>query len=107
MRPLGGCIPVTGSAGRAERHEMSVSPVPNAARVIPRHDAGCFPGASPAPARWAGKQKTAPKDRFNTLISLKKSGAGEGIRTLDPNLGKIALELFGGIPEYPIALLSH
>ena len=91
MRPLGWDIPPTGSAGRAERHEMTVSSVPNAAGRIPRHDAGCFPGASPAPARWAGKQKTAPKDRFNTLISLRKSGAGEGIRTLDPNLGKVVL----------------
>ncbi len=91
MRPLGWCMPLTGSAGRAERHEMSVSPVPNAAGLIPRHDPGCFPGASPAPAQWAGKQKTAPKDRFNTLISLRKSGAGEGIRTLDPNLGKVVL----------------
>jgi hypothetical protein len=39
-------------------------------------------------AQRPGKQKTAPKDRFTTLISLRKSGAGEGIRTLDPNLGK-------------------
>ena len=91
MRSLGCDIPPTEPAGRAERHEMTVSPVPNAAGLIPRHDAGCFPGASPAPTRWAGKQKTAPKDRFNTLISLRKSGAGEGIRTLDPNLGKVVL----------------
>ena len=91
MRLLGWDIPPTGSAGRAERHEMSVSPVPNAAGLIPRHDPACFPGASPAPTRWAGKQKTAPKDRFNTLFSLRKFGAGEGIRTLDPNLGKVVL----------------
>ena len=26
-----------------------------------------------------------------TLISLRKFGAGEGIRTLDPNLGKVVL----------------
>jgi len=25
------------------------------------------------------------------LIFLRKSGAGEGIRTLDPNLGKVVL----------------
>ena len=98
MRPLGWDIPVTEPAGRAERREMAVSPVPNAAGLIPRHDAGCFPGASPARTRWAGKQKTAPKDRFNALISLRKSGAGEGIRTLDPNLGK-APE--GSTPRYP------
>jgi hypothetical protein len=35
--------------------------------------------------------ETAPKDRFNTLISSRKPGAGEGIRTLDPNLGKVVL----------------
>jgi hypothetical protein len=28
---------------------------------------------------------------FNFLIFLRKSGAGEGIRTLDPNLGKVVL----------------
>ena len=91
MRLLGWDVPPTGSAGRAERHEVTVSPVPNAAGLIPRHDGGCFPGASPAPTRWAGKQKTALKDRFKALISLRKSGAGDGIRTHDPNLGKVVL----------------
>jgi hypothetical protein len=91
MRPLGWDVPRTEPAGRAERHEMTVSPVPNAAGLIPRHDAGCFPSASPAPTRWAGKQKTAPKDRLNMLIFLRKSGAGDGIRTHDPNLGKVVL----------------
>ena len=91
MRPLGWDMPPTEPAGRAERREMTVSPVPNAAGRIPQHDAGCFPGASPGPTRWAGKQKTAPKDRFNSLISLRKSGAGDGIRTHDPNLGKVVL----------------
>ena len=88
MRPLGWHVPPAQPAGRAERREMTVSPVPNSAGLIPRHDPACFPGASPALTGWAGKQKTAPKDRFNALISLRKSGAGEGIRTLDPNLGK-------------------
>ncbi len=37
------------------------------------------------------KQKRPRRTVFNTLISLKKSGAGEGIRTLDPNLGKVVL----------------
>jgi hypothetical protein len=98
MRPLGRDVPMTEPAGRAERREMTASPVPNAAGRIPRHDPGCFPGASPAPTRWAGKQKTAPKDRFNTLISLRKSGAGDGIRTHDPNLGN---GLHGYAPGYP------
>ncbi len=100
MRPLGWDVPPTEPAGRAERHEMTVSSMPDAAGCIPRHDAGCFPGASPAPARWARKQKTAPKDRFNTLISLRKSGAGEGIRTLDPNLGKVPEALTPGYPAH-------
>ena len=100
MRPLGWDIPPTRSAGRAERHEMSVSPVPNAAGLIPRHDAGCFPSASPTPTPRPGKQKTIPKDRLNMLILLRKSGAGEGIRTLDPNLGKVALILRHDIPTY-------
>src|SRR5208282_6241028 len=51
----------------------------------------CFPHASPVSQTGAGKQKTAPQDRSNILISLRKFGAGEGIRTLDPNLGKDAL----------------
>ena len=46
----------------------------------------CFP-----PALAPGKQKTAPSDRSKHLIFLKKTGAGEGIRTLDPNLGKVVL----------------
>ncbi len=64
---------------------------PSAFERPPQPAPRCFPSASPALTRWAGKQKTAPKDRFNALISLKKSGAGEGIRTLDPNLGKVVL----------------
>ena len=47
----------------------------------------CFPPASPAVVPEAGKQKTTPKDRSDSLICLKKVGAGEGIRTLDPDLG--------------------
>ena len=64
----------------------------------------CFlllPPASPVFVPGSGKQKTAPKDRSKPLISLRKSGAGEGIRTLDPNLGKVVDILFGGIPGYP------
>ena len=51
----------------------------------------CFPPASPAFSPEAGKQKTTPKDRSRQLICLKKFGAGEGIRTLDPDLGKDAV----------------
>jgi len=31
---------------------------------------------------------TGPHNAVKSLIFLRKSGAGEGIRTLDPNLGK-------------------
>jgi len=48
---------------------------------------GCFPAASPAFVPEAGKQKTGPTDPSQQLICLKKIGAGEGIRTLDPDLG--------------------
>jgi hypothetical protein len=47
MRPLGWDIPPAQPAGRVERREMTVSPVPNAASLIPRHDAGCFPSTDP------------------------------------------------------------
>lgn len=60
MRPLGRNIPPTEPAGRARPREMTVSPMPNAAGRIRRHDPGCFPHASPASTLRAGKQKTAP-----------------------------------------------
>jgi hypothetical protein len=63
-------------------------PMPKVAARLLRHASCCFPHASPVSQTRAGKQKTAPKDRSKPLISLRKFGAGEGIRTLDPNLGK-------------------
>ena len=65
--------------------------LPNVAVPPPQPTARCFPSASPTMARRPGKQKAAPKDRSKPMISLRKSGAGEGIRTLDPNLGKVVL----------------
>ena len=50
----------------------------------------CFPHASPAFVPEAGKQKKTPKDPSQSLIYLKKIGAGDGLRTLDPDLGKIS-----------------
>jgi hypothetical protein len=50
-----------------------------------------FPPASPAFVPEVGKQNTIPKDPSQQLICLKKVGAGEGIRTLDPDLGKVVL----------------
>ncbi len=66
-------------------------PMPKAAVRPLQHASCCFPHASPVSQTRAGKQKTAPKDRSKPLISFRKFGAGEGIRTLDPNLGKVVL----------------
>ena len=90
MRPRRSPFPMTEPAGRVDLHEMTVLPMPNTAENILRHGPRCFPSASPTMARRPGKQKAAPRDRSKSLISLRKSGAGEGIRTLDPNLGKVA-----------------
>jgi hypothetical protein len=49
---------------------------------------GCFPPASPALVLEAGKQKAIPAEFAKHLKSSRKIGAGEGIRTLDPDLGK-------------------
>ena len=51
----------------------------------------CFPHASPISPTVPGKQKAAPRGRFKSLIFREETGAGEGIRTLDPNLGKVVL----------------
>ena len=51
----------------------------------------CFPPASPAFRSGAGKQKTPRRASRNFLNLLGETGAGEGIRTLDPNLGKVVL----------------
>ncbi len=51
----------------------------------------CFPPASPAFAAGSGKQKTVPRDCSKHLNLLMKVGAGEAIRTPDPNLGKVML----------------
>jgi hypothetical protein len=85
----------------------SLAPLPGVTRVgtleamhmpkmagRPLRSSSCrFPYASPVSPSGTGKQKTAPKGRPKKLISLRKFGAGEGIRTLDPNLGKVVLAL--------------
>jgi hypothetical protein len=63
----------------------------NATKSPLRFASVCFPHASPAVVPKAGKQKTTPKDPSDSLICLKNIGAGEGIRTLDPDLGKVVL----------------
>jgi hypothetical protein len=63
------------------------SPLPAASPVLPR-----FRG----PGR--GSKKRPRRTAFNCLILMRKSGAGEGIRTLDPNLGNVPEGLS---PQYP------
>ena len=45
----------------------------------------------PGNRRKPGKQKASFGTPFIRLKSLRDFGAGEGIRTLDPNLGKVVL----------------
>jgi len=78
---------------QAENRGFGMPPMPATAGSPLLFAFCCFPPASPAFTCGAGKQKTAPKDRFNRFIFLKKTGAGEGIRTLDPNLGKVGNRL--------------
>ena len=63
-------------------------PMPKAAQSPLLYAFCCFPPASPAFAPGAGKQKRPRRAALNCFKSLRDFGAGEGIRTLDPNLGK-------------------
>ena len=51
----------------------------------------CFPHASPTLLTVPGKQSATDLVAAKPLLSQKKLGAGEGIRTLDPDLGKVVL----------------
>ena len=79
------------SLGAADREIFEARNMPKLAARPLQTASCCFPHASPVLPSGTGKQKTAPEDRSKELISLKKFGAGEGIRTLDPNLGKVVL----------------
>ena len=79
------------SPARAENRDLGTACVPKLAESPLLPAFCCFPPASPTFVPGPGKQKTAPQDRSNRSISLRKFGAGEGIRTLDPNLGKVVL----------------
>jgi hypothetical protein len=61
----------------------------NAALHATRRVFGCFPPASPDWLLRPGKQKTPRRALGKPAYLLTKIGAGEGIRTLDPNLGKV------------------
>jgi hypothetical protein len=66
-------------------------PMPKVAVRLLRHPPCCFPHASPVTQTGAGKRRKAPEDHSKQLTAFRKIGAGEGIRTLDPNLGKVVL----------------
>src|SRR5258708_24252122 len=66
--------------------EIVISPF--ARCTTPQCAVGCFPHASPDLVARSGKQNRPRAAALNSLKSLRKSAAGEGIRTLDPNLGK-------------------
>ena len=53
--------------------------------------ANCFPPASPKFGAKPGKQKAPRRALLKPLILLIQTGAGEEIRTLDPNLGKVSI----------------
>ncbi len=82
-----GTRPFSSQAHARENHDLGTAYMPNVAECLLLPDFCCLPGFC-AGGREA---KNAPKDRSTKMISLGKSGAGEGIRTLDPNLGKVVL----------------
>ena len=62
----------------------------------------CFPHASPVFVRHPGKQKTAPKDRFKRLISLKNLERARRIERPTLTLARLKQPIFLQIP-----LASH
>src|SRR5271156_5938671 len=85
---------VTCSREAAGYDRFRASPMPKVAVRPLRRAFYCFPPASPPFVSGPGKQKRPRRAAFIRLISLKKLGAGEGIRTLDPNLGKVEVTAF-------------
>ena len=71
---------------------------------VPSLNVHCPDDAQSAPlsATWVESG-----DYRKPIDIIEKPGAGEGIRTLDPNLGKVADSLSWGIPRYPIPLSNH
>ncbi len=64
---------------------------PRTRSCIPRFAFRCLQGAYIRGCLQFCKRKTARMAAFNILIFIENFGAGEGIRTLDPNLGKVVL----------------
>jgi hypothetical protein len=73
-----------------ENRDFVLALMPNAAQSLLICAFRCFPLASPIPGAER-EAKRGPEGPLLPMISLRKSGAGEGIRTPDPNLGKVVL----------------
>ena len=61
----------------------------------------CFPFASQRVAWMTGKQIGSPEGKANCLWALGSTGAGEEIRTLDPNLGNVGDQHFRAFQDVP------
>jgi hypothetical protein len=72
-------------------YPMLTSMMPALRHGIHRLSINCFHRASIRCRRPSWKQKGKSGEVGKMLISFGKFGAGEGIRTLDPNLGKVVL----------------
>ena len=86
LQPCTGSACGSGSAGRVYRPTFASSR--RGTRLAPHH---CFHIAS---SRWVArrwKQNAAPEGGAMWLICLPNFGAGDEIRTHDPNLGKVVL----------------
>jgi len=84
----GFCLQAGRSARKISRTQWSYDVVVYTATFFASH---CFPFASQSVALVIGKQLGSPEGKANCLYSLFSTGAGEEIRTLDPNLGKVVL----------------
>ena len=87
--------PATGAIVVKRMFDTSV-PLPGTCQesrifVLQRTTRQMLSAASPAGPEGTGKQKTPRRAPAKRLIFLRLSGAGEGIRTLDPDLGKVVL----------------
>ena len=99
------CTSAVARSQTSLRAELQLTTAPSMPDVVDStldYAVWCFPHASPALTSGAGKRQTAPKPHSKSLTCLRKIGAGEGIRTLDPNLGKVVFGLRQGHREYPI-----
>jgi hypothetical protein len=57
--------------------------------------------------RVAQATRGTPRGEVFKPLKYGKTGAGEGIRTLDPNLGNLPVYLFDTFRYYAISLFSH